>query len=55
MRLEYYWEIQEERDHCEDCDVSRQMLLKWILQGECVVVWAELIWFKIGVGHNIIF
>jgi hypothetical protein len=28
----FWWEIQKERDHLEDLDVSRRIILKWILE-----------------------
>jgi hypothetical protein len=32
MHVGYWWEIQKERDHWEDQDVSGWTILKWILQ-----------------------
>lgn len=35
MHIEYYWESQKERDHCEDRDGNGQMILKWVLRRVC--------------------
>jgi hypothetical protein len=32
MHIAYWWEIQKERDHSEDQDVSGWVILKWILE-----------------------
>jgi hypothetical protein len=32
MHIEYWWEIQKERDHWEDQDVDWWTILKWILE-----------------------
>jgi hypothetical protein len=32
MHIGYWWESQNERDHCEDQDVDGWTILKWILE-----------------------
>jgi hypothetical protein len=32
MHIEYWWEIQKERDHWEGEDVDGRTILKWILK-----------------------
>jgi hypothetical protein len=32
MHIEYWWEIQKERDHREDQDVRGLTILKWNLE-----------------------
>jgi hypothetical protein len=41
------WEIQKERDHYEDEDVGRWIILKWILEREDRVVWTGLVWLRL--------
>lgn len=40
--------IQNERDSKEDLDISRRMLLTWILKKQCGIVWAAVTWPRIG-------
>jgi len=35
------------RDHVEDVDVDRRIILKWILKRSLVRIWNRLIWFRI--------
>ena len=39
-----------ERDHLEDPDVDRRIILKWIFRKWDVGVWTGFNWFKIGTG-----
>jgi hypothetical protein len=48
MHIEYWWESQKERDHCEDQNVSGWTILKWILEREFRMEWIRLIWRRIG-------
>jgi hypothetical protein len=32
MHVEYWWESQKERAHCENQDVSGWTMLKWIIE-----------------------
>jgi hypothetical protein len=38
----YRWESQRERDHQEDQDVGRWIILEWILES-----WDKVMWFNI--------
>jgi hypothetical protein len=38
----------EGKDHYEDQDVGRWIILKWILEREDRVVWTGLVWLRIG-------
>jgi hypothetical protein len=48
IHIEYWWEIQEERDYYGDHDVGGRIILKWILEIKDWVAWNGLIWFRIG-------
>ena len=39
-----------ERDHLEEPDVDRRIILKWIFRKWDVAVWTRLIWLRIGTG-----
>jgi hypothetical protein len=47
MNIIYWWESQKERDHCEDQDIGRWIILKWILERYDEMVWIGLIWLMI--------
>jgi hypothetical protein len=32
MYIGFWWERQKERDHWEDLDVGKRIILKWILE-----------------------
>jgi hypothetical protein len=50
MPIRYWRESQKERDHYQDEDVGRWIILKWNLQRQDGVVWAGLIWLRIETG-----
>jgi len=39
-----------ERDHMEDPDVDRRIMLKWIFRKWGVGAWTGSIWLRIGTG-----
>jgi hypothetical protein len=45
MHIEYWWEIQKERDHWEDQDASGWTILKWILDG---IEWDDRDWIDLA-------
>jgi hypothetical protein len=54
MHIEYWWEIQKERNHYEDQDVRGWTILKWILEILDVMVWTESIWLTIGTSGGLL-
>jgi len=44
------WGHPMERDHLEEPDVDRRIILKWIFRKWDVAVWTRLIWLRIGTG-----
>jgi hypothetical protein len=48
MHIEYWWEIQKERDHWEVQDVGEWTILKWILKRSDGMIWFGSIWLRIG-------
>jgi hypothetical protein len=50
-----YWLLsRNERDHCEDQDPVRLIILRWILERWDEVVWTGLVWLKIGTGGELL-
>jgi hypothetical protein len=39
-----------ERDHLEDVDIDRRIILKWIFRMWCWEAWTAVIWLRIGTG-----
>jgi hypothetical protein len=54
--IDYWWESQKERDHCEDPDVGGWIILRvgWILERWDGVMWTGLVWFRIGTGGELL-
>jgi hypothetical protein len=42
------------RDHWEDQDVDRWIILGWILERWNGVMWTGLIWLRIGTGGELL-
>jgi hypothetical protein len=42
-RIDYWWESQREREHCEDQDVGVWIILGWILERWDGVKWTGLV------------
>jgi hypothetical protein len=55
MHTGFRWESQKYKDHWEDPDVDRRIILKWILQhSDGVVIWntGSILWsVNEGVNH----
>jgi hypothetical protein len=49
-----WWESQRERDHYKDLDLSRRIILKWILEKEDGVVLNGFIWLGIRTGRSVL-
>jgi hypothetical protein len=47
IHIGYWWESQNERDHCEDQDVGGLTILKWILETEDGMVWTGSVWLRL--------
>jgi hypothetical protein len=43
MHIEYWWENQKVRGHCETQDVVMWIILKWILESWDGAVWNKVI------------
>jgi hypothetical protein len=54
MHIEYWWESQKERDHCEDHGVYAWTILNWILERYDGMVWSGLIWLRIGTNGRLL-
>jgi hypothetical protein len=52
MHVEYWWEIQKERDYWEDQDVGGWTILKWILERQDGMVRIDSIWLRIGTSER---
>jgi hypothetical protein len=51
----YWWESQKERDHQEDQDAGRQIILRYILEGQDGMVWTGSIWLhSIGISGGLL-
>ena len=48
MHTGFWWGDLKERDHLEDLEVDRRIVLKWILKKWDVEVWTELTWLRKG-------
>jgi hypothetical protein len=44
------WEDMIERDHLEDINVDRRIILKWIFKKWDGKAWTRMIWLRIGTG-----
>jgi hypothetical protein len=53
-RIDYWWESQRDRDHWEDQDVGRWIILGWILERWDGVMWTTLVWLRIGTGGELL-
>jgi hypothetical protein len=53
-RIELWWESQKKRDNQENIDVGGSILLRGILERYNGVLWAGLIWFRIGTNGGIL-
>jgi hypothetical protein len=54
MHIGYWWEIQKERDHWEDQDVSRWTILKLILERYDGMAWIGSICLRIGTSGGLL-
>jgi hypothetical protein len=54
MHIEYWWEVQKERDHWENEDVGGWTILKWILDRYDGMVWIGSIWLRIGTSGGLL-
>ena len=54
MRTGFCWGDLRERDHLEDLDVGRSIILKWIVKEWDGEAWAGLIWLRIGTGGGLL-
>jgi hypothetical protein len=52
--IDYWWEIQRERDRYEDQDVGGWIILGWILEVWDGVMWTGLVWLRIGTGGELL-
>jgi hypothetical protein len=50
----YWWESRRERDNQEDQDVGGRIILGWILERWDGVMWAGLVWLRIGEGGELL-
>jgi hypothetical protein len=51
MHLGYWWVRQKERDHLEDHDVGRWIILRWILERQDGMLQSALVWLRIGSSY----
>jgi hypothetical protein len=50
----FWWGDPRERDHLENPNVNRRIILKWILKKWDLETWTGLIWLKIGTGIGLV-
>jgi hypothetical protein len=46
----FWWGNLRERDHLQDADIDRRIILRWILRKWYVKAWTGSIWLRIGTG-----
>jgi hypothetical protein len=50
MHAKFWLESLKGRDHSEDVDIYRRIILKWNLQKWGSEVWIRFSWLRIGIG-----
>jgi hypothetical protein len=48
MHTKFWSEYLKERDHLEDIGVDGRIILKWVLEKRCVMMWTGFIWLSVG-------
>jgi hypothetical protein len=46
MHTEFWWENLKQRDHYEDLDIDRRVILKWSLRAKDRMVWTSYMWLR---------
>jgi hypothetical protein len=53
MHTKFWSEDPKERDHSEDVDVGKRVILDWILKNYVVRAWSGFIWLRVGTSGRI--
>jgi hypothetical protein len=54
MHMELWWGNHEEKDHYEDTETGKIIILKWILEKQNGAVWTGFIYLRMGTSGGLL-